>query len=190
MEAILGPLLHGIRTYIIIMRATSTILSLLALVVAVHSRSLLQPASSSGFAAGSNQAVASAFVSNVNGQGRAGTASSATGGGAIAAGISQAEVRPPNYLWTRLTTTHTFFSGLFIPMQGQVNTCIQGPSNSAECITLAPQQRSSFCSDIPPDNRFSCYQQAVEYGKCDQGFMFEKAYCLRSCNRCGGKYQY
>ncbi len=37
------------------------------------------------------------------------------------------------------------------------------------------------CTDVPPDDRFSCAQQAA-WGKCDESWMH--GFCNRSCDRC------
>jgi hypothetical protein len=69
---------------------------------------------------------------------------------------------------------------------GQVDRCLDAKvAGTAECRTLAPRARSTRCTDIPPDARFTCAQQAG-FKKCDADFMFPGAFCLKSCNRCGG----
>lgn len=40
-----------------------------------------------------------------------------------------------------------------------------------------------WCSDIPPDDQYSCAQQAG-WGKCNESFM--KGHCCRSCRACSG----
>jgi hypothetical protein len=42
--------------------------------------------------------------------------------------------------------------------------------------------RCKCCTDIPPDNVYTCYQQAVVFGKCGEAFM--QGRCDRSCGRC------
>lgn len=51
------------------------------------------------------------------------------------------------------------------------------PSQQATPTTTAP----SNCTDIAPDTRYTCEQQA-EWGKCTQSFMAN--YCDKSCGRC------
>lgn len=113
-------------------------------------------------ASGSQSASASASASSVNGQEQATTASNATGAGATTYGQSAAA--------------------------GQIDVCVNGPNqNYSSCRTFAPSVRSSQCTDVPPDDRYTCAQQ-VSYGKCDADFMFLDSYCLKSCNRCGSKF--
>jgi hypothetical protein len=63
---------------------------------------------------------------------------------------------------------------------------MQGRCNIS-CGRCEPQNRvesapaTGGCSDVPPDDEFSCQQQA-EWGKCDHDFM--KGFCRRSCGRC------
>lgn len=124
-------------------------------------RSLLQKAAA---AASGEVARAAASASSMNGQQTASTISAALGQGATAAGLSQAA--------------------------GQVDFCLQsGNSGSAACMTLAPRIRSARCTDIPPDTRFTCTQQADNFKKCDADFLFVGAYCLKSCKRCGCEFQ-
>mmetsp|Transcript_62650 Transcript_62650/g.76696 ORF Transcript_62650/g.76696 Transcript_62650/m.76696 type:complete len:434 (-) Transcript_62650:306-1607(-) len=40
-----------------------------------------------------------------------------------------------------------------------------------------------WCSDIPPDNSYTCQQQA-SWGKCNESWM--QGYCCQSCNACQG----
>lgn len=55
------------------------------------------------------------------------------------------------------------------------------------CGRCSPQEagepipRPGICSDIPPDWRHSCRQQA-QWGKCGEPFM--RGFCQRSCRRC------
>ena len=114
-------------------------------------------------ATGAESSAAFAAASNIAGQERAATQAAATGAGATTFGVSQAA--------------------------GQVVVCYDGgPSYSAsQCRTLAPNFRATNCTDVPPDDRFTCTQQAVDYKKCDAGFMFLGAFCLRSCDRCRGE---
>ncbi|KAL6762687.1 hypothetical protein V8C86DRAFT_3173859 [Haematococcus lacustris] len=42
--------------------------------------------------------------------------------------------------------------------------------------------RKAECTDITPDAKFTCAQQAV-YGQCDKEFMIQGNYCLKSCGR-------
>lgn len=124
-----------------------------------NGRFLLQQAAAG--ALGTESASAAAAAVNIGGQTAAATQSSATGPGSTTFGVSAA--------------------------QGQIDTCINGTNyNASVCRTLAPRDRARNCTNIPPDARFSCQQQAVEYGKCNATFMFLDSYCLRSCNRCGG----
>lgn len=125
-----------------------------------HVRRMHQAASAT--AAGQQSASASAMASNIGGVEQAATGALATGPGATTSGISIAA--------------------------GQIDTCLSGPNqNLSVCRTLAPSVRAVSCTDIAPDDRFNCTQQAVQYGKCGQDFMFIGSYCLKSCGRCGGK---
>ena len=46
---------------------------------------------------------------------------------------------------------------------------------------ILPNPAQVQCSDIPPDDRYTCVEQA-SWNKCDAGWM--QAYCDRSCGRC------
>ncbi|KAL4536072.1 hypothetical protein Ndes2526A_g05615 [Nannochloris sp. 'desiccata'] len=123
-------------------------------------RMLETPTTATAGAAGSQSASASAIATNIAGQGQATTAAQATGAGATTFGASQA--------------------------QGQIDTCFSGPNeNLSVCRTLAPNVRASECTDVPPDDRYTCTQQAKDFGKCDSDFIFVGSYCLSSCGRCG-----
>jgi len=125
-------------------------------------RMLQTPTTATAGASGSRSARASATATNIAGQGQASTAAEATGPGATTFGASQAE--------------------------GEVDTCFSGPDqNLSVCRTLAPQVRASECTDVPPDDEFTCNQQAEEFEKCDFDWMFVGSYCLSSCGRCGGE---
>ena len=126
-----------------------------------HARRMHQAASAT--AQGTNSATASAIASNIAGAQQAATNALATGANASTSGISIAA--------------------------GQIDTCFSGPQqNLSVCRTLAPSARSVNCTDIAPDNNFSCSQQASDYKKCNSDFMFVGSYCLKSCNRCGCKF--
>ena len=116
-----------------------------------------QSSSATAGASGSQSALASAIATNT----QAATNAEATGPGASSYGISSAV--------------------------GQISSCFKGSNqNYSLCRTLAPSTRSLNCTDVPPDDRFSCYQQAVQYGKCNSTFIFLDSFCLKSCGRCGG----
>jgi hypothetical protein len=129
----------------------------------MQARRLLQsPTTATAGASGSQSSSASAMAQNIGGQGQAATSSQATGAGATTFGVSQA--------------------------QGQIDTCFSGPNqNLSTCRTLAPKVRASRCSNVAPDDNFTCTQQAKEYGKCNIDFMFVGSYCLADCGRCGGE---
>ena len=119
-------------------------------------------ASAEAYAVGATSASASSFASSVGGKEYATTQSSADGKSAMVSGVSRAE--------------------------GQVDVCVKGGKyNAVECRTLAPKKRSSVCSDVPPDDRYTCQEQA-EWEKCDEPFIFVGSWCLESCGRCGGTY--
>lgn len=112
-------------------------------------------------ASGSQSASAFASSSSVNGQENSSTSSSASGSNATTAGLSVAG--------------------------GQVDVCVNGPNKDySVCRTLAPSQRALQCTDVPPDDRYTCEEQAG-WGKCNATFIFPQSYCLKSCNRCGSK---
>lgn len=124
----------------------------------VHSRSRGLRATATQTSQGTESASASAVAVSRNGQEFATTQGSATGPGSTTFGFSIAE--------------------------GQIDECKEGPANQVSCLTLAPQGRVSFCSDIPPDDRFTCEQQK-EFDKCDSDFIIRDACCLKTCQRCG-----
>lgn len=41
---------------------------------------------------------------------------------------------------------------------------------------------NASCSDVPPDNRFTCAQQAL-FGACGSAFMRRGNYCAATCGR-------
>jgi hypothetical protein len=126
---------------------------------------LQMPTTAGAGAAGSRSARASVIARNIGGQGQAATSAEARGAGAATFGVSQAH--------------------------GQVDTCFSGPNqNYSTCRTLAPKIRASRCTNVAPDDNFSCTQQATEYGKCTADFIFVGSYCLSSCGRCGGEFVY
>jgi hypothetical protein len=121
-------------------------------------RELLSTARAQQVAIGTQTATATVAARMENGMATAATRGAATGPGAITAGISEAE--------------------------GQIVRCVAGPADSAVCITLAPRDRASFCSNVPPSAQYNCQEQA-NFGKCDEPWIFVGAYCLDACNRCG-----
>ena len=122
------------------------------------SRNLQQSAQAA--ATGSQAAAATAQAQNVGGQQQASTGAAALGQGSTTLGVSVAA--------------------------GEVDVCLNGPNeNFSICRTRAPSVRSSVCTDVPPDDRFNCTQQAVDFKKCTQPFMFVGSFCLKSCTRCG-----
>lgn len=114
------------------------------------------------YARGTNTASASSYAAVVNGREYASTDSYADGAGAVVAGRSEAG--------------------------GEVDMCVEGAMyDAARCRTFAPSVRSSGCTNAPPDDRYTCEQQA-SWGKCDYEFIFKDSWCLQSCGRCGGKF--
>ena len=68
----------------------------------------------------------------------------------------------------------------------RVDSCFTGPSfNSEVCRTLERQYRAIYCSDVAPSPRYSCQQQATEFGKCNSSWIYRESFCLASCDRCG-----
>ena len=128
-------------------------------------RMLQEPTTATAGASGSRSTSASAIATNIAGQGQASTNAQATGAGATTFGISSAN--------------------------GQVDVCFSGPNqNCSVCRTLAPSVLSSKCTDVSPDEKYTCTQQAKDYGKCNSDLIFVGSYCLSSCGRCGGKKLY
>eukprot|EP00887_Chlorella_sp_A99_P002661 scaffold6.g2661.t1 len=122
-------------------------------------RALLQPCGAQSQSQGANYASSSATATSAGGQCVSGTQGAAVGGPATTSQVSVA---------------------------GQdVQACFKGPSQAVECSTLASSVKSSSCSDIAPDTKFTCAEQA-KFGKCDTDFIFLGAFCLSSCGRCGG----
>lgn len=127
-----------------------------------HARRLHQDSSATSVVSGET-AVSNARACSGSGcpggQPSASTAGAATGAGSSVVGISQ--------------------------VGGELQACLDGPSNtSAFCVTLLPQQRAEACTDLPPDDKYTCPQQAA-FDKCSDAFIYRDAYCLRSCDRCG-----
>ena len=52
------------------------------------------------------------------------------------------------------------------------------------CRQKSAAARIIKCSDIAPGAKYTCIQQKG-WGKCDAQFMYQDAYCLKTCNRCG-----
>lgn len=53
-------------------------------------------------------------------------------------------------------------------------------------LPLLPQEAPAAppCTDVPPDDRFTCQQQA-DFGKCQQSWMVEGNFCETTCGRNG-----
>ena len=52
------------------------------------------------------------------------------------------------------------------------------------CRQKSAAARIIKCSDIAPGAKYTCSQQKG-WGKCEAKFMYQDAYCLKTCNRCG-----
>ena len=65
---------------------------------------------------------------------------------------------------------------------------VGAPAVEAGVVGSPRAERTVACTDQTPDANISCTDQA-RFGKCDSAFIFLYAWCLRSCNRCGGEVQ-
>ena len=54
-------------------------------------------------------------------------------------------------------------------------------SSAALSNEVNPPPDTCTCSDVPPDNRYTCAQQA-SFGKCHEQWM--RGYCCKSCFAC------
>ncbi len=61
------------------------------------------------------------------------------------------------------------------------SACSMGYTTGDEPVTFAGQAATSMCTDTPPDNNFSCAEQAG-WGKCNESWM--QGFCNQSCGRC------
>lgn len=52
------------------------------------------------------------------------------------------------------------------------------------CCLLLQEGQAPPCTDVPPDDRYTCQQQK-DFGKCDQSWMVEGNFCETTCGRNG-----
>lgn len=57
------------------------------------------------------------------------------------------------------------------------------PSGGDPYWSYPPQSNATGCSDVPPDNRHTCFQQAVLFGKCSDPVLTRGNHCARTCGR-------
>ena len=94
----------------------------------------------------------------------------------------QGEIQPLYHTFQRLYRQGKVFVANYLKAQGrQPSSSEYAKFASRELGNQSTPSPEGPCTDVPPDDRYSCAQQAG-WGKCDESWM--KGLCNRSCDRC------